>query len=287
LLFIAVLAARSPAPAQKKAAAKLAANVDLEDLLRKAAEYCRKLEGAVLDFVCREEVSERIDPSYDKKKPPGPASDWVTISGGGRVFAERQSYKIVTYYIYDYQCVRAGGELKEIRALLSENGKKKNEPNAKLKTAVFVYGSVPLSPVGIFGERFQSDYDYAIVGTDKIAKKPVVILDVKPKLGAPETSNLFGKAWVDPATADILKIEWDESRVRHYDFVEKFGERIGYKPRLTIRSEFSAEKNGVRFPTRLYIQEAYLNERDRAFVRSETNVVYKDFKFFTVEVEVK
>ncbi len=37
----------------------------------------------------------------------------------------------------------------------------------------------------------------------------------------------------------------------------------------------------------MFIEEAYLNERGRKFVRSETTVEYTDFKFFTVEVEVK
>lgn len=52
-------------------------------------------------------------------------------------------------------------------------------------------------------------------------------------------------------------------------------------------SEFQAEKNGLRFPTQLYIEEAYLDKRGRPFVRSKTTVTYKDFKFFTVEVEIK
>ncbi|MBM3294489.1 MAG: hypothetical protein FJY82_08175 [Candidatus Aminicenantes bacterium] len=274
-------------PAQTKPAAQLRANVDLEALLKKTAEYCRKLENAALDFICREEISEKIDPTYDGKKPAATASDWVSLPGGRWIKGEIRSPKILTSYIYDYQCVRAGGEIRENRTLLSENGKKINEPNARLKTAIFVFGSVLLSPVGLLAKRFQGDCDYAIVGTEKIARRLVVILEAKPKSGAPETTNLFGKAWIDSETADILKIEWDKSRVRHHESVEKFGERIGWKPRLTIRSEFSAEKNGIRFPTRFQIQEAYLNERGRAFVRSETNVVYKDFKFFTVEVDVR
>ncbi len=33
-------------------------------------------------------------------------------------------------------------------------------------------------------------------------------------------------------------------------------------------------------------EEAYLNDVGRAAVRSKTEVIYKDFKFFAVEVEV-
>jgi hypothetical protein len=42
-----------------------ARGIDLSSLLEKAAEYCRKLESAALDFVCREEIREMIDVSLD------------------------------------------------------------------------------------------------------------------------------------------------------------------------------------------------------------------------------
>jgi hypothetical protein len=144
-----------------------------------------------------------------------------------------------------------------------------------------------MGPVGLLGERFQPHYDFSVIGRDKIAKRPVVVIDAKPKPDAPETTNLYGKAWIDPATADILKIEWSESRVGRHEIFEKRGERYKCKPRLTILSEFHAEKNGIRFPTRLFIEEAYVNEKGGAFVRSKTEVAYKDFKFFTVEVEYR
>jgi hypothetical protein len=65
------------------------------------------------------------------------------------------------------------------------------------------------------------------------------------------------------------------------------GEKFGLKPRLTLTSKFEVAKNGLRFPTRLMVEEAYLNARGRAFIRSTTQVTYKDFKFFTVEVDVR
>ena len=257
---------------------------DLPSLLKKTAEYCRKLESSVLDFVCREEINEMIDPALDA--PPRPTIiTWTTLEQ--RAFATAPLPKIKNSYVYDYQCIRSGGAISEIRTLLQENRKKKNEPNAKLKTSIFVYGTVLLGPVGILAERFQGDYDYTISGEDTVNKKPVVIIDARPVPGAPVTTNLYGKAWVDPANADILKIEWNESRVGHNENFEKRAASYNRKPRITIRSEFQAEKNGIRFPSKLIIEEAYLNSRGRAFVRSETTITYRDFKFFTVEVDVK
>ena len=47
------------------------------------------------------------------------------------------------------------------------------------------------------------------------------------------------------------------------------------------------QKNGIRFPSRLVFEEAYINPRGEKFTRSETTVIYKNYKFFTVEVDIK
>lgn len=262
--------------------------VDLDVLLGKTADYCRKLEMSILYFVCLEEIQETIDPTLDVLKANYffGANDWRWALGDW-VTASRQPKKIKNSYLYDYQCVRSGQAIRETRTLLKENGKKMNVPNAALKTSIVVYGTVLMGPVGLLGERFQPHYDFSVIGQDKIGKRPVVVVDAKPKPDAPETTNLYGKAWIDPATADILKIEWSESRVGRREIFDQRGERYKRKPRLTILSEFRTEKNGIRFPTSLFIEEAYLNEKGKAFVRSKTEVVYKDFRFFTVEVEYR
>ena len=132
---------------------------------------------------------------------------------------------------------------------------------------------------------FLTSYDYKIAGKGKIGGRPVVVIDVKPRQDAPEAKNLYGKAWIDAATFDILKIEWSEKRVGRYDIFRRRGEKYKREPRLTLISEFNAEKNGIRFPSRLIIEEAYVGNLGRAFVRSKTTVTYKDFKFFTVATE--
>jgi hypothetical protein len=269
---------------------------DLAALLEKAAASCRKLEGAALDYICKEEIVEVTDPRLDMSQSTKPLTTWTSVKptadasmGLGEtrtgIAIVPSAPKVKRTLIYDYQCIRAGGEIREVRKLLEENRKKINEPNAKLKTLNFLFGYVLMAPVGIFAERSQADYDYKIAGRDKIQKRPAVIIDVAPKPEAPEARNLYGKAWIDAATGDILKIQWSEKRVNHYEITLKRAEQYNRKPRLTIRSEFQVEKNGVRFPSKLFIEEAYVSEGGLVFVRSETNVTYKDFKFFTVETE--
>jgi hypothetical protein len=284
-----------PSPQQAPAPSSAPAAVPkLADVLAKAAEYCRKLESSAFDFVCREEIKETIDPKLDSKvaRPivepgstnylPPSASNYI---GPTLVFSTVN--KIKRSFVYDYQCIRAGRSIREARTQLEENGKKKVRANAELQTSVVVFGTALLGPVGLFGERFQPDYTFTFAGKDKVGKVDVIVLDAAPKPGTPPTRNLYGQAWVDPATGNILKIEWSESRVGRFDVFQKRGEKFKRTPRLTIRSEFSAEKNGIRFPSHLYVEEAYLNDKGKAFIRSKTDVVYKDFKFFAVEYEIR
>jgi hypothetical protein len=193
--------------------------------------------------------------------------------------------KQVFMYVYDYQCIRTGNLIQEKRTLLEENGVKKRVSGAVLKTSVVVFGNALLSPVGFFGKENQAFFNYAIGGKSKIEGRQTIAIEVKPKPEAPENKRFFGNAWIDPTTAKILKIEWNENQVGNYSVFEKRAERYLRSPRLTIMSEFSTEKNGIRFPSRMLIEEAYVNNLGRAMVRSTTEVRYTDFRFFSVEVD--
>ena len=256
----------------------------LDDLLAKTAEYAARLESSVLDFVCREEIRETTDFSFDLVAK-GAASGFYPLA-----LALRDSGlagpKVSHSYVYDYQCLRSGAEIREVRRLLKEDGAAKNKPNSVLETSVVVFETALMWPVGVFSERYQTDYDYVLVARDRVGGRPAVIIDVRPKPGAPEGRCPYGKVWLDAATADILRVDWNEGRVGGYNVFLERGNRYHRTPRLTIRSEFKAERNGLRFPSRLAVEEAYLAKSGQIFVRSETDVTYKHFKFFTVEVEV-
>lgn len=279
--------APSPAPAQ-------AAVPKLADVLARAAEYCRKLESSAFDFICREEIKETIDPKLDVKamssaQSIGSVNDLGV--GASNYFGPTISIstvkKVKRTFVYDYQCIRAGRTIRESRTQLEENGKKKVRANAELQTSVVVFGTALLAPVGLLGERFQPDYEFKVVAAEVSDKARLLVLDASPKPGVAQSRNLYGKVWIDPATGNIHKIEWSESRVGRFDVFQKRGEKFGRTPHLTIRSEFSAEKNGIRFPSRLSVEEAYLSDKGKAFIRSKTDVTYKDFKFFSVEYEIR
>jgi hypothetical protein len=282
----AIILAALPLPSQVPHSSPAASTHDLGSILKKLAEYCSRLENAAFDFVCLEEIKEKIDPALDLKRPRETLKDWAFWDLARWNSSDRpMPNKINNSYLYDYQCVRANRQIRETRTLLQEGRRKTREPNAQLRTAVVVYGNALLWPVGLFGERFQSHYDYKIAGEEMGEGRHLIVIDATPKLGVPEARSLYGKAWVDRQTLDILKIEWSEKHIGRYEIFTKRGELYKRTPRLRVRSEFAAEKNGIRFPSSMFIEEAYLNDRGRVFVRSLTTVVYRNFKFFTVEVE--
>jgi len=96
------------APNQSQEEAKLAG------ILLKAQEYCRRLDRAALDFVCREDVEEEVN------KASGPTATTVSapppvVMGGGRMLAAPapvDSFN-TTSYLYDYQFIRKGTEVTE------------------------------------------------------------------------------------------------------------------------------------------------------------------------------
>lgn len=263
-------------------------SINLEDLLVKAAAYADRLEASVLYFVCREEIKEWIDPRLEANLSISVEYSWTGSDPLGRRDVSRlRARKIKKSYVYDYQCIRKGGKIQERRILLEEDGKTKNESDVSLKTSVFRYATNMMGPVGLFSARFQSEYVYTIVGEEKKKRRKVVIVEAEPKLDDPTSTNLYGKAWLFADTGDILKIEWNENRVGHFEIFEERGKQFKRTPRIRVRTEFEIEENGLRFPSRLYMEEAYSTQHGRAFVRSKTTVEYKDFKFFTVEVEIK
>jgi hypothetical protein len=258
-----------------------AEGIDVDEILEAAAVYCERLESAVLYFVCREEIIEKIDFSKDITliyQARRPERSWVRTKVPRR--------RVKNTYVYDFQFIRRNNQIQEIRTLLEENGEKKSEEDASLKTQRFIFKNVVLGPVGILGKRWQPYHDYKIIGEDEVNGLPAVILNAVPK-PSHNVDFLFGKVWIDKKNFDILRVEWSPQRIGNFATFERRGLKYKSEPSITLISEFLIEKNGIRFPNYFLIEEAYIDKKGKKFIRSETEVTYKEFKFFTVEIEVK
>jgi len=253
-------------------------DVDLEIILKKCAEYCEKLAYSSLYFVCNEKVKEEL-----YRPPPV----YIISRGGGTYYStDYRQLARKNVCVYDYQLIRKNFEISEKRILIEENGKKKNEKDARLKTRIFAHSNLIFGPVGLLSEFWQEYYNYKIIKREKFKKNKVMIIEATP-IPQMKTSNLYGRIWVREDDFSIVKIEWEPESIQNYELIEELAKKLSAKPELEFLAEYDFEKNGIRFPSKCSITERYLRQRGGSYTRSKTIITYKDYKFFTVETEVK
>jgi len=259
----------------------------IDKILEKSAEYCEKLKSSSLDFTCVEEIAERI---YYQQQ-----FTWSHLRPTG--FFHKNTY------VYDYQLIRKENQITERRILIEENGKKKNEKDAQLKTTFFNHKYVILGPVGLLSKSSQQDHNYKIIGEEMLRKEKVIVIEATPKPHLIERpSHLFGKVWIKGDDFGIVKIEWNQVSMENFEKIVEKVKSLNAEPQITFVSEYDFEKNGIRFPSRHFIKESYIGSDVLAwspsspsggskkgtmrFKRLETTVTYEDYKFFTVETKM-
>ena len=267
---------------------------DLADILERCAAYCDRLSGAILDFVCLESIEEMVATLTNYSKDTAVADfentqDLTRIaksSDPGQVIsAVRVRKRVRSSFVYDYQLIQdKPGHITETRTLIKENGRSVLEKNAPLKTHVFSYGFIIMGPVTLLGRDRQNLFDFKIIKETTLGKDQAVIIEATPK---PESHGgiLSGKVWVRKSDAGVLRIEWVPESIGHYERVLDLAKQIGAQPRLTLTTEYAFERNGVRFPSRYTIEEAYLSATNPPLIHSMTEVTQADYKFFKVETE--
>jgi hypothetical protein len=265
----------NPVPAQAQDADKLAA------VVQKGLEYCRRLDKAALDFICTEYVEEAVN------RASRPSATAVTLNMTGETYikpAPVDSFK-TTYYLYDYQFVRKGKEVKERRDLMEKDGEKVPQANAATATKHFKFRDILFGASILLGEGAAVKYEYSLVGEGKIQGDAVVVVACAAR---PEYAGktLTGRASVRVRDGAVLKIDWDPESFSGYDEVLSIAEWLGMAPKIQSSTEFGIEKNGVRFPSLDVTEEAYTAGSKSRFVRSTTTIKYKDYKFFTVETNI-
>ncbi len=224
---------------------------ELETILKKCAEYCEKLAHSVLFFVCKEEITEKTHSRFSILSTRDDLKTFYLRPRGGTV---------KNVYVYDYQLLRKKNEFKEQRILIEENGKKKHEEGATLKTIFFKHENIVFGPIGLLSSYWQPRHDYRIIKEEKLKGDKAVIIEATPKPGY-TLGHMYGKIWVRKNDFSILKIEWNQQSIKGYELVEETAKRLRAKPRLSLIAEYGIEKNEIRFPSRYFLDEVYIIKR--------------------------
>lgn len=255
----------------------------LRQILEKTADYCEKVKNMALFYVCKEQI---VDKKYIYKirSPrmliPDDIFHHIQIGGELKLEAVKENT-----YIYDYQLVKKKGKLEEKRILLEENKKKKHEKNADLKLKYkgkyLVYGAV-----GFLSKDWQNYFDYELIGKDFVNGTPALIVKASPKPFNFKNRN-YARIWIGENDFSILQIEWEPESIIGYKHVQFETDAGEFEKKVTWRVTYGQEKNGVRFPSRQYIIDAFINKKGKKYVQQEILFTFFDYKFFIVETEVR
>jgi hypothetical protein len=245
--------------------------------------YCARIDKAAFDFICLEEIKEEFKPISEL----GPDAILLGYVRPGMSFSYRTPKRgWVRTFVYDYQFIRKAGESVETRTLIERDGRPTKEKNASLQTMAVRVQNALFGPTGLFSADRQSRHEYKIAGEEKTGGRTVLLVDVVPRPPA-EPGHVVGRAWILEKDASILKIEWDQSSVGGFEALQDIARKINAEPRLVSTTEYGVEKNGIRFPSRDTTEEAYILKDKKKALRSLTTIVYRNYKFFTVETEVE
>lgn len=270
----AVLLFGVPAVPRALAAQAPSAGADAPALARVlglAADYCDRLSRASLDFVCLEEITERIQ----DRNPVYPSSAFGRPGWRNDLVEHR--------YLYDYQFIVKDGRKTEERRVLEIDGIKRKPEDGGLDTLTFFYKNVLFGAVDLLDLSRQPFYRYRLQARESIDGREVLVVEAEPAPGLTVAVNR-GTVWLREKDAAILKIVWNVDSMARTAAIQATAKEFRGQPQILQVTEFGLEKNGVRFPTRFGIEEAYITKRGRKVVRSTMDAVYRDYKFFTVEV---
>ena len=252
-------------------------NVNLQeshDVLSKAADYCEKLKNIALFFICDEDITEIIYDPYRILEESG-----------------RRWNSIVSRYLYDYQLIRKDGSIRESRTLLRANDKRVKKENANLETKRFWYKYIVFGPLGMFERGSQSLHSYTFEKEVRLWGRPAIIIKVAPK-NQVKAAWLYGRVWLDKDSGSTLKVEWEGEAMSDFGTIREIAKNLNAKPIFKHFAEYEYEKNRIRFPSFFGIREEYEQVRPTfvgryKLLKSELKVIYQNYKFFTVDTEVR
>jgi hypothetical protein len=262
----------------------------LEKVLEGSAEYCRKLAGAALDFICEETINEVHYNFATEMKWAGIA---VAPRGGGGAhyttwipqWDHQRTEK--SDYTCDYLFVKKGGSIEERRIVLKDNGRKMPDRSRLLEEKRFTALNPLMAAIQILDRERQPLFNFRLIDTGRAQGRKVYIVEAIPKSG-----NTWGveyaKIWIDQQSYQVLQSEIQGVPLEGYDDVLEDTTQFNIKPILTTTHTYELEKNGVFFPGRTTIRVDYpqpLTWFARTTPKLKIDMAYGKYKFFTVETE--
>ena len=263
----------------------------LEKVLEGSAEYCRKLAGAALNFICEETIKE-VHYNFATEMTWGGVAVAPRGGGGGAYISSwipRWDPQRTEKYDYtcDYLFVKKAGSIEERRIILKDNGRKMPDRSRLLEEKRFTALNPLMAAIQILDRERQPLFNFRLIDTGRAQGRKAYVIEAIPKSG-----NTWGveyaKIWIDQQDYQVLRSEIQGVPLEGYDDVLKDTTQFNIKPILTTTHTYQVEKNGVFFPARTTIRVDYpqpLTWFSRTTPKLKIDMEYDRYKFFTVETE--
>lgn len=253
-----------------------AREVILKKALSGAAVYCDKMQHSAFHFFCKEHITELADYSNLEK--------WVK-GYRNNLLSDLQFRPTRHTYLYQYQLIKKEIKVTESRTLLKINGVKKNEENAKLRTYGLKYEKLIFGPFALLAKFWQKHFFYKIITEDTLWGEPVLVVEALP-FKRFKQNQYYGRLWISKKDHSVLKIQWEPKSTGLGRVIRNKDGSILLKPEITFYTEFKIKKRGIRFPSRYFLEEMYVNSKGKKTLRNRQDVRLDDYMFFVVASEV-
>jgi TonB family protein len=287
---------------------------ELRKVLRGSAQYCRKLTGALFDFICEETIKEThynllkninwiIHLLFPRAVPSGPGdSAWPGLSSQTDIAKDRTDTepRIVRVdqimdpkktfrnsFLCDYLIAKKAGGVEERRIILEENGRRLPDRSKILEEKRFTDLSSLFAPLRVIANDRQSRFAYRLLKEESIHGKKAHLVEALPR-SENDDSIWSARIWVDKNSFQILKCEIEGVPIDGYEDVLNDCAILNIKPTFLITHEYRHEKDGILFPFRSKVRVAYPGIDFRGPIEKiKIDFGYDKYKFFTVQTDAE
>lgn len=289
---------------KEKQTGKLSKTIELDELLRGAAQYCEKLKKVAFHYLCKEKIVETQEPlslGADAQRdvasnPYGSAyaraSGWVQREIIDQTKIQKNEY--------NYRLKKIGDQVKEEREVMVDNTGENETPSLVIidindirKSIRFLSSKAVFGPITLLDAQRQNSYDFRLLGYQELKGRPTTIIEAYPK-NEKDSQFIYGKIWIDREDFSILKIKANPNSILGYDKLKKLADELNTRLFLDLETEFFTYRDGIRFPTQIHFEENYKGglfirqfRGAKKWTRTDNLTTYYDYLFFNVDMDVR